>query len=58
MGQPSVCRFKSQPYKRHLEAFLAFAGQIAEARRHTGAKQVQNWKTITLKRTKLEYSNI
>ena len=33
----SVCRFKSQPYKRHLEASPLFGGQIAEAWRAAGA---------------------
>jgi hypothetical protein len=30
---PSVCRFKSQPYTRHLTEGPSFGGQIAEARR-------------------------
>ena len=29
--KPSVCRFKSSPYQRHLVALLAFAGQLAGA---------------------------
>ena len=31
LGFISVCRFKSQPYYRHLAATPSFEGQIAEA---------------------------
>jgi hypothetical protein len=34
---PSVCRFKCQPYYRHLAALLALAGQVSEARCAAGA---------------------